>query len=467
MNRKSIYLIAAILVIILFFMFYPLNRSESTILKVKVQKGDFEVLVYTTGQLEAEKSEYINAPTELAGPLVWIPQIKINDIVEEGTFVDSGQVVANLDFSAVEEELKKVQDDLDQRESDMEDAKLDSSLTLSNLRDQIINAREDEEEKRIVLEQSAFESPSVIRKAKMDVKKSKRNYEQEVHNYSLKQEQSKAKIERSMLRVKQAREKVEAYERLFDKLSIRAPKKGMVIYAKDHRGNKIQAGTTISPWRPAIGTLPDLSTLCSKTFVNEIDISKIKKGQKVKLGVDAFPEKQLEGEVIKVANIGQPLPKTDAKVFEVNVKVWGYDKELKPAMTTSNVIHAEKLTDVIYVPLEAVFETDSMKYVYVSRRDIEKQIVDLGFENENFVVVNQGVDESEMILLNIPDEDDQLEFTGWDIYEKQKLEAERRQQEQDKIRKEQEEEHQKENQKSETHAPQNGKRKGKKSNRKK
>ena len=465
MNRKNIYFIAVTLFVILFFMFYPLDKGEGTVLKVKVQKGDFEVLVYTTGQLEAEKSEFINAPTELAGPLVWIPQIKINDMVEEGTFVDSGQVVANLDFSTVEEELKKAQDDLDQKQSDMEDARLDSSLTLSNLRDQIINALEDQEEKKIVLDQSAFESPSVIRKAKMDVEKSKRNYEQEIHNYSLKKEQSKAKIERSMLRVKQAREKVEAYEKLFDKLSIRAPKKGMVIYAKDHRGNKIQAGATISPWRPAIATLPDLSTLCSKTFVNEIDISKIKKGQKVKLGVDAFPEKQFEGEVINVANIGQPLPKTDAKVFEVNVKVWGYDKELKPAMTTSNVIHAEKLTEVNFIPLEAVFETDSMKYVYVDRRNIEKQIVDLGFENENFVVVNRGLEDNETIILNTPSDDEKIEFSGWEIYEEQKLEAERKKKEQEKIRKEQELEQERENQKNETHAPRNGK--GKRKNNKK
>ena len=55
--------------------------------------------------------------------------------------------------------------------------------------------------------------------------------------------------------------------------------------------------------------------MLSTTYVNEIDISSIKVGQKVILGIDAMPEKELEGEVVSVANIGQPMPRSDAKVF--------------------------------------------------------------------------------------------------------------------------------------------------------
>jgi HlyD family secretion protein len=62
--------------------------------------------------------------------------------------------------------------------------------------------------------------------------------------------------------------------------------------------------------------------MISVTYVNEIDISKVRPGQKVTLGIDAFPEKQLEGEVIAVANIGQALPRSDAKVFEVRIRVF-------------------------------------------------------------------------------------------------------------------------------------------------
>jgi len=48
----------------------------------------------------------------------------------------------------------------------------------------------------------------------------------------------------------------------------------------------------------------------------------------------------LSGEVISVANIGQSMPNRMPKFFEVKIKIFGKDKELKPSMTTSNAIEA-------------------------------------------------------------------------------------------------------------------------------
>lgn len=48
--------------------------------------------------------------------------------------------------------------------------------------------------------------------------------------------------------------------------------------------------------------------------------------------------------VISVANIGQAMPNSDAKVFEVKIKIFGSDRELKPAMTTSNTIEAGRFS---------------------------------------------------------------------------------------------------------------------------
>ena len=47
--------------------------------------------------------------------------------------------------------------------------------------------------------------------------------------------------------------------------------------------------------------------MISKTYVNEIDVSKVKAGQKVEVMVDAFPEKRYSAVVMSVANIGEQL----------------------------------------------------------------------------------------------------------------------------------------------------------------
>jgi len=120
-----------------------------------------------------------------------------------------------------------------------------------------------------------------------------------------------------------------------------------------------------------------------------------------------------------VANIGQPMPKSDSKVFEVNIRVFGSDPDLKPAMTTGNVIQTGAYNDKIYIPSEAVFETDSTKYVYVKKKDVVRQLVDLGDENEDYVIVNKGVQEDEVLLLNEPEKPEEILTVGWEIYEEQ------------------------------------------------
>jgi hypothetical protein len=327
--------------------------------------------------------------------------------------------------------LTTAQEEYEQALAAFEDAKMDSNLNLSNFRDQIINAKEEVEEAQIILEESKFESPSVIRKAEMDLDKTKRKLDQEIKGYALKERQAEAKVERAKIELRQKQSRVQKLEDVYHSLVITAPEPGMVIYGKARGGEKIQVGSSVSPWSPVIATLPDMSSMLSLTFVNEIDISKVEKGQKVMMGIDAMPDMKLEGEVVSVANIGQPMPKGDAKVFEVKIRVFGDVSELKPAMTTSNIIKTATFQDTLFVPAEAVFENDSLQYVYLNNKNLVKQVVDLGEQNENFILLRKGVSEGDEILLTQPPNANELEITGLEIYEeikarKAKEEEERR-----------------------------------------
>lgn len=422
MKRKT-WLIAtvAVAVFLMAFIIYPRSESDSSEISTTVLKGPFEILVYSSGQLEAQNSEDITVPQNLRDRDIRIYEIKITDLIEEGTVVDSGDYVATLDQKAVEEVLTTAQEELETAMNEFEDAKMDSNLNLSNYRDQIINAREEVEEQQIILDESVYESPSVIRKAEMDLDKAKRKLKQEENGYALKERQAVAKVERKKLEMKQKQTRVEKLEKVYHSLVITAPKGGMVIYGKDRMREKIKVGSSVSPWMPVIATLPDMSSMQSLTYVNEIDISKVKKGQKVQMGIDAIPEKKLEGEVVSVANIGQPMPKGDAKVFEVKIRIFGNVNDLKPAMTTSNTIQTATLQDTTYIPAEAIFENDSLQYVYLKKGKLIKQVVDLGDQNENMILVRKGVEEGDEILLTQPTNSDDIDLTGIEIYEEIKI----------------------------------------------
>ena len=165
----------------------------------------------------------------------------------------------------------------------------------------------------------------------------------------------------------------------------------MVIYKKDRNGTKRKAGSTINPFDRVIATLPDLSSMISKVYVNEIDISKIKTGQKVNINVDAFPKKAYTGSVYTIANIGEVLPNSDSKMFEVQIKLEGSDTDLRPSMTTGNKILIRTYNDVTYIPTESVHTgTDGIPFVY--GKNNTKILVMLGEANDKNVIVEKGLE---------------------------------------------------------------------------
>ena len=147
---------------------------------------------------------------------------------------------------------------------------------------------------------------------------------------------------------------------------IKAPEPGMLIYKRDWRGNKIGQGGRVAAYDPTVATLPDLSTMISKTYINEVDINTVSAGQVVEIGFDAFPDKKLTGKVIDVANMGQQRPNSDSKVFQVVVEINESDTTLRPGMSTSNKIIATVIEEALFVPVEAVHsQGDSITYVVV------------------------------------------------------------------------------------------------------
>ncbi len=78
--------------------------------------------------------------------------------------------------------------------------------------------------------------------------------------------------------------------------------------------------------------------MISRTYVSEIEVNKVKIGQKVTLTIDALPGKSWTGNVYSVANIGEQLGNSDAKMFEVLIRIDDVTPELRPDMTTYNKI---------------------------------------------------------------------------------------------------------------------------------
>ena len=195
------------------------------------------------------------------------------------------------------------------------------------------------------------------------------------------------------------------------KCTIRAQKTGLVVYGgsgENYYGNQdpIREGATVRE-RQSIITIPDMTRMSVSVKIHESYIKKIKKGQKARITVDAFPDSVLEGEVTKVGVLPDSQDRylnPDLKVYNTVITINGTNDWVKPGMSARVEILVNKLNDVIYVPVQAISPGDGKQICYVAGSfKPERREVDIGDFNDEFIEIKHGLKEGERVLLRLPD----------------------------------------------------------------
>jgi HlyD family secretion protein len=414
---KKGYVVPGIIIIVLIAALVVFNRlaseKKTAVLYTEAIKGDFEISITTAGELQAENSIDIKGPEVAQRGEVRAADLRIQDIVPEGTEVQKGDYVAQLDRSGFENTLKDILDRLQTMQKELDMQILDTAVTLSSYRDDVQNQRYIVDADSITLRNSKYESLNIIRQAEINYDQSKRTLGQRKKRYILAVATAQYRIDRQKLFLNRMNRRKNDYEDLLASFTITAPASGMIIYKKDFRGKR-KAGSMVNSFDRIVATLPDLRSMMSRIFISEIDISKVKQGQKASVVVDAFPKKAFNGTVATVANVGEKLPNTDSKVFEVLIRIEGTDPLLRPTMTTGNKIVLETFSNVVYIPSECVHaQEDSIPFVYT--RKGTRQIVLLGASNEKNVIIEKGLQPGESVFIAVPENPLKFKLTGTEM----------------------------------------------------
>ncbi|WP_439129165.1 efflux RND transporter periplasmic adaptor subunit [Polaribacter sp.] len=404
MSKKRIAIIAVAVLVVsyLVYSYFSPSADDKIYLTSKVKKGNFTSEVVTSGEVQSTSLKKITGPPNLRK--FRLRDIKIQDLVPEGTIVKKGDYVGKLDPSGVNELILDARLNLEAEESKFTQQQLDTTLTLKQERNAVKDLRFSMEETKLELKQSIYEPPATIKGLENKLEKLERDFREKQENYKIKKRQANAKMVEVGTKVSKIRKELDDLLKLLESFTIYSDGNGMITYDKNWDGTKKKVGSTISPWQPSIATLPDLTKMESKTYANEVDIRKVEEGLPVKVGFDAFPDVELEGVVTDVANVGEKKRGSDIKVFQVLIKLKEIDKSIRPGMTTSNQILTFERKDVLSVPLEAVFTKDSITYVFKkSGFSINKKQVKIGDSNNDSVIIMEGLSENDEVYLNKPE----------------------------------------------------------------
>ena len=231
-------IIFAVTSIALFIFNRILTKEDLSGLFAEAQSGRFEITVLTTGELEAENSIDIKGPEIGKSRNVRSTNLKIADMVPEGTEVKEGDFVASLDKTEFENTLRDVEENLTKQYANLEMVLIDTSLTMNNLRDQITNQIHIVNEAEIKVRNSQYETPTTQRQAEISYDKAKRDLDQLRRSYVLSEAQTKIRVRNQKIRIDRLEERAKEYRDLIRALTITAPSPGMITYKKDRLGRK-------------------------------------------------------------------------------------------------------------------------------------------------------------------------------------------------------------------------------------
>lgn len=205
----------------------------------------------------------------------------------------------------------------------------------------------------------------------------------------------------------QLRQRKELADQL-EKCMIRAKKPGLVVYGGGDDGyywgseGRVREGATVRE-RQTIITIPNLSRMLVKVSIHESYIKKVKKGQKVHITVDAFPDKELNGEVYKVGVLPDSQNRwlnPDLKVYQTTIHVSGTQDWIKPGMTAKVKILVQHLENVLQVPVQAIVPTDKAQTcIVVKSTGHETRTVETGEFSDDFIEITKGLNEGDKVLL--------------------------------------------------------------------
>lgn len=223
--------------------------------------------------------------------------------------------------------------------------------------------------------------------------------------------QAEARLKARESEFNQQKDRLEKNEEQIRKTKITAPINGMVVYAtsarRSWRGNTepLDEGQEIRE-RQELIYLPTADTMTAEVKIHESNLKKIKPGLSVNIRIDALPGRGFSGKVTKIA----PLPDAqsmwmnpDLKVFSTLIDIDQDGSDMRTGMSCKAEIIIDTLSDVLYVPVQAVIRKGDQAFAYVRKgKQLEARPISIGLDNNSMVHVTEGLQEGEDVVLTPP-----------------------------------------------------------------
>jgi len=361
---------------------------------VTVKRQDLVQTVEMEGELQAVHS------TEIGVPPVQDAEFKIAFLIPEGTVVKKGQPVLGFDTEVLQRQLVEKQAEFQEAAKKVDQKEIDLGLKLLDLEQRSAQAVADLGKAKL----KADVPPEVqqrieLEKARLDQQGRERDLENLQAEQRVTQTLGDSELRALRNQRDRARGRVQDLQAAIEKMTVKAPHDGIVVYRTNWQDQKKKMGDSMWFGETALA-IPDLSEMRAEGFVDEAEGGAVAAGQQVTLRLEARPDLDIQGRVRAVGRtVRRRSWRTPLKVYKVDVALTRTDPTLmRPSMRFRGEVETGRTAGLLVIPREAVFLRDAGPVVW-SRRAFRwtERPVRLGRSNRRQVEVSSGLAEGDRV----------------------------------------------------------------------
>jgi HlyD family secretion protein len=321
-------------------------------------RGPLQVKVATNGKIEPLDEAEVQVRARLDGRILEIP--------DPGTNVDAGDVVLRIDDAPVASELAKAESERLAAAESLRAARHEHTLS----RERFATDRELYDKEALTREKFT-ESEAAAKDAAARVEALEREVPLRVQALELRIEELRSKLNSAVLH---------------------APFDGTVYRTEAKKGAVVEEGDPLL-W------IADLSRLRVRANIDQVDLGRVKKGQQVVIGSNAFPGRSWTGYVTEI--VPHVVVKESRSISEGLARLEPPTYGLVPGMTVDVDIIVAEAPDVLQVPAESVFSNGGGRsFVYrVDGRQVRQSPVEVGLASVSSVEIRNGIEEGAAIVV--------------------------------------------------------------------
>jgi len=378
----------------------PEDRNE--IPTTKVRKGKVTITVSARGELQGGNSEVLTAPM-VGGDL------PITSLREPGELVKPGDVVVQFDTTAQEYNLREAQADLAEAEQQVIKAQADAQASIEEAYYQTQATAATVKTAALEVRKNPTLAAVPARQNEIALEAAKNKQAQAEKDFKNKQATANAGIAIQKAAIEKSRVLAEQAQKQIDSMTLKAKTAGYVAIQQNSNQNNLYYGQLLPEYRvgdasrsgQAVAQIPDMSHWEVSASIPELDRGHLNPGQKVSIRAAAIPAREFRGHV---KSLGGTSGSQWDRRFECRIALDEAGKELRPGMTSNILITVEALNDVLWIPSQALFESDGRAFVYLHTvQGFISRDVKLIRRSESQAVIT-GLAEGEQVAMSSPDQ---------------------------------------------------------------